>query len=665
MSFALTAQQILGMSLEDVHQLQDTVFSVAYDDGVTVPTRQKEIIFNRHCWRPFFCYPNTPIVSTCTATHVIGNGNFNGDTHKLLLEQTFRHICKHNGLEAYYMKEPLLLAVQMACNDILNSIVHRVSGHVATIDATDYVKLIKDPEIADIHINLKPTPESIDKAYKSIKAYINNTPTSNQFAAAYRSKAINDNQANQCIGPRGFVTDLDRTVFRQPILNGFIRGMATLYELMTESRTAAKSLNANESHISTSEYASRRIQLLSMVITNAIAGDCGSTEYIDFFVTPARFENMRGKYYFDEADQKLKFIKGDETHLINSVVKLRTIFGCKLDNPQHVCSTCLGRISLNFKENTNVGYAMVAFLMEMMSQAILSTKHLTHSVKKALIKLTGDVNKYFYTDEENDIYFNPGTNLKGVSLILPNNRVSKLIDVLNLRHTNISMTKIGELETIGYKDSKGKAGFIEQLNISYKDRNSILTPEFLRYIKTISTSWLAAEGNNTAGNHKNPNIPKIESDARGNFVIPMDGFDITQPVFNNPLKETNIISFVNRVASMIETNKDKITDPVNKLTNIFDAVIDQFKCNISVIETIVYATTSYNAFNGDYRLSRNSTHARCENRGVLFRHRSASQLLVFEEQMKELIPQAPVFFSNKKRMGYPMDVLFVPDKLVS
>lgn len=636
------AREILSLSLVSVHSLEYPIYDVTYDDGTTSTERKKEIIFNRHCWRLFFIHANTPITPNCAVASVLKGGFLDGDTHIKLLEAIFKHICKHNQLKAYKDKEPLLQQVQLAHNDILNNIVHRASSHVATIDATDYTKLIKDPVIKELHSNLRATPESMDKTYKGIKSYINNTPTSNQFAAAYRSKAINDNQANQCIGPRGFISDLDRTVFKQPVMNGFIRGMGNLYELIIESLTAAKSLNANDTHIKTSEYASRRIQLLTMSVTNVVPGDCGSTEYIDFFITPSRLENMKGIYYFDEQQQKLVVIEGNEKHLHNTVIKIRNAFGCQLDNPQHICSTCLGDISLNFKENSNLGYTMTAYLMEKMTQRILSTKHLTHSVKKSSIILEGDVNKYFYTDTENNIYFNRDIDLKGIQLILPNNRMNKLVDVLNLPHTNISLTKVGELETIGYRDTKtSKASVIETLNVSYKDRESIITTEFLKYVKSV----------------------KLESDARGNFVIPMDGFDLNQPVFNNPLKETNLVSFVNRLASMIETNKDKITDPIDKFTHIFDTIIDQLQCNMSVVQTIVYATTTYNTYDGDYRLGRKSQHSKCENSSVLFSHRAASQLMVYQKQIKDVISQAPVFFNNHKRMPHPMDVLFAPDKV--
>ena len=639
---ATPIKDLLSIPRQAIFNIPDQDISILYNDNVEVLTSKKYVVFDRYCHELFLLYPNTPITSQCTIKSVIGSGFYNADTHIRLLETIFKHVCDFNHLQFYYQKEPLLKLIYQTVNNIYNEIVQRVSDSVSTIDATDFVSLVRDDAISTIHKNIKPSPEYVERAYKEIKSYVNNGTIKNRFVQAYRSKAINENQANQCIGPRGFVTDLDRTVFKQPILNGFIRGMGNLYEIITESRTAAKSLNANDTHIKTSEYASRRVQLLTMSVMNVENTDCGSTEYFHMLVTKENLENLKGKYYFDDTTQQLGCINGTEENLIGQILKFRTALRCKTLNPYNVCTTCLGKVSENFKENSNLGYTMTSSLMEKLTQSILSTKHLTHSVKKSLIHLEDSAKKYFHNDQENNIYFNPDINLKGLHIILPNSKMSKLIDVLNLQHTNISLSKVGELDIIAIKDMNHRTPVQETVTVSYKDRLSIITKYFLEYIKSV----------------------KIESDSRGNFVIPLEGFNKEFPIFSNPLKETNIISFVNKIASMIETNKDKVSDPFEKLDTIFNTVIEQFKCNFTVIEVIVYATTTKNAFNNDYRLGRSPTFDKSETKVLLFRHRSASALLVYEDQISELIKQPVTTFSYKHRTKHPMDVLFVGSEVL-
>lgn len=637
------ARELYGKSIEEIRSIPFGHYKVLYEDGVEVTEHPQALLFNRYCWELFNHYPEVPIVSKCGVMACINGGYFNSNTHIKQLETIFNHICETKGITRYIHKDPLLKSCYIIVNRIFNEIVHAVSHYVTTIDAVDFVEVVESPTIKELHSKLTYSPESVDNTYKGIRGYMANSENNNRFIAAYRAKAINDNQANQCIGPRGFVTGLDRTVFRQPIVNGFIRGMGSLYEIMTESLTAAKSLNANDTHIRTSEYASRRIQLLTMVVTTVDTNDCGSTDYLNVYVTEKYLPNLKGKWYKINDTDELKCIEGNEKDLINRMIKMRNIFGCKTHDPSRVCTTCLGKLSESFKENSNLGYTMTASLMEKLTQAILSTKHLTHSVKKSAIKLEGLAEKYFYSNDANDIYFNKDLDLNGMYLILPANKLSKLVDVLSLDHTNVALNKVGELEVVGIRNTRVTPNTQETVNVSYKDRLSTITRSLLQHIKTSD----------------------IESDAKGNFIVPLSNFDKTKPVFSNQLKETNIISFVNKIASMIEATKNTKLSLLDHFFSIVDTVLEQFPCNISVLETIVYATTSYNAADGNYRLARDTPHANYENKSLLFRNRSAAQMLVFEGQYMEMIRNAPVVFSNHYRSNHPMDVLFQPSATIA
>lgn len=638
----LKARDIFITPRGDIWNLANGDYEIELEDGVVVKTHKQAVIFNRYCWDMFELYPNTPITSECEVTTFLGDNYFNISTPVKLLEKIFGHICLINRVHYYQDKEPLLKRAYVISSNIYNEIVHRVSDAVTSIDALDVIELVESEEIKAIHEKLLPIPESVELAYRGIRSYVGDAKTSNVVVDAYRAKAINDNQANQCIGPRGFVTNLDRTVFKLPIMNGFIRGMGNLYELMTESRTAAKSLNATETHIRTSEYASRRIQLLTMSVTSVDNNDCRSTDYMDLYVTEKYLPNLKGKWYVINEGDKLQYIVGDEQHLIGSVIKMRTAFGCKAPDRSKICTKCLGRISENFKENSNLGYTATAFLMEMLTQSILSTKHLTHSVKKSAIKLEGAVEKYFYSTDDNEIFLHKNLDIEHLSLVLPARNLSKLTDVLSLDHTNVALNKVGELENITIRNTSKEPHFNDPVTISYKDRLSTITKHLLLHIK-----------------HSDFTV-----DARGNYIVPLKGFDITKPVFDNQLKETNIITFVNNIASIIEVTKNNKLELQEHFYNLTDTVYDQLSCNISLLEVIVYATTSFNAAEGNFRLGRGSPVSKQTNRSHLFRNRSMSQFFVYESQMKSILNHPVQIFSDYKRSDHPLDVLFVPQDVV-
>lgn len=640
----LSVRQILSIPVEDIFTtITLPEYTVVFDNNEVEVTTSKEIILNRYCWELFYGYVNTPITPLCSVKHILADTYYTSDSHVKILNALFRYICEYNNFISFAQKEELLKRVYYVVNLIFNSLLYKISNHLTTIDSLDYIEIVKMPEIVNIHANIKPHPDSIDKAYKDIKQTLTSIQkSSNRFIHAYKSKSVNENQSNQCIGPRGFITDIDRTVFKQPALSGFIDGLHTLYEFIIESRTAAKALNANDNHIKTSEYTSRRLQLLSMVVENVVTGDCGSTEYFHMLVLPAMLENLKGKYYLDDETNKLVVIQGNETHLINKIIKLRTALGCTLEDSSKICSTCLGEISNNFKANSNLGYTAVSYLMEKATQSILSTKHLTHSVRKSTISLDGLANKYFYVTSDGYLYFNKGVNLNNLKLVLYSNQVTKLVDVLNLTHTKISLNKIGNISTISIIDNNHKNPVSEFMSISYKDRTCILTKELLQYIKST----------------------KLEADTRSNFVIDLSTFDKTQPIFFSPLKEKNIITFVSRLATIIETSNDKQVDPYQKLDLAFNHVIDQFKCNISIIEIIVYATTTQNVFENDYRLGRNSVHPKTEPVNIISKSRSLSQLFVYEDQVKAMYKSGFNIFNTQNRQKHLFDVLFIPHELM-
>jgi len=637
----INVKDILNISKDDIWLIEEKNYNVLHNDGNVVVNNKRHLIFNRYCWELFKLYPNTPITIKSNIVTVLNKNLYNADTHIKLLENIYNEITLFNKLLSYGEKDFLLKSVYKIYNDIYNNIVQRVSDSVFTIDATDFIDVINNEDIKKIHSSIKPVPESIETAYGRIKTVMKKLGSSNRFSMAFNSKAINENQANQCIGPRGFISDLDRTVFKKPVMNGFIRGLDSLYEIMVESRTAAKALNASDTHIVTSEYSSRRIQLLTMSLDTIVFEDCGSTDYMSIYVTPLILENLKGKYYLKE-DNTLGCIVGNETDLVDKVIKVRGVLQCKYPIANKICHVCLGKLAENIKENSNLGYIMTSYLMEKASQSILSTKHLTHSVKKSNIQLEGNANKYFYTDIENYIYFNKDLDLSDLILVLPSNRLNKLVDVLNTEHNNIALNKIGELEELIIIDKRHSTPISEVVLVSYKDRTSILTHSLLNYIKY----------NNV-----------LDTDAKGNFLVNLKNYDISKPVLYNPLKETNIISFVNKITGIIETNKNKLNTPEAKLTALFEHVIDKFKCNISILEVIVYATSVYNPYTYNYSLGRNSEHRASESKHNLFRHRSLGGLFVFEER-KEIVKNASIIFNPRHRINHPMDVLFTPDKVI-
>lgn len=644
------AKDILLTTIDDVWKifgnLTETV-NVLYDDNTIKPSKPKEVIFTRYIWNLYRFTPNVPLLYDHTLTCYLETKTYLASTHIRLLELNYRYIIKTLNLRRYEEKEFLLQESYNIVNTIFNDLLFRISPDVATIDATDFIEIINMPEIKEIHANIEPYPDSIEDAYRKINKHLNNTNNKeNMFIEAYKSKTIDENQANQCIGPRGFVTDVDRTVYKLPVMNGFIKGLDTIYEVAVESRTAAKSLVTNDKLISPSEYTSRRLQLMAMSVERAVFGDCGSNEYMEFMVKEKYLKNLKGIYYLDE-DNILKCIQGNEIHLHDKIIKIRTALGCQLDNPHEVCSTCLGELSLNLPSNSNIGNAFTMRLTKDLTQRLLSTKHITHSVQASVIVLDDLASRYF-TAKEDNLYFHHEVNPSTLSIVIGSQQASRLVDVLNLPHNNIAMSKIGDIEEISiinhgkknnnkennYNNYKSK----ETVNITYNDRVCNITREFFDYIKKHN----------------------IHSDVKGNFVIDMTHWDSKEPIFNMPLKETSVLKFVKNISSIIETEKDKVIDPYEKLDILFTECSKMFNFNLTILQILIYSGTVFDEDIGNYGLARKSKKMKSSTRDIVMKSRSLSQFYSFQNQVEAIFSGDASIFNPAYRQDHPLDIFFDP-----
>lgn len=638
----IRVDEVMSISLTDIWNIEPGRYTLIFDDGQSVPSTMRRIVFNRHLWE-MFVGEQVPIVHQCSLDYVLGeDGVLNTGTHTTCLNNIFKHICAFSGFRYYHQKEHLLKKAVDVTNLIFNNIILNIGQSVVTIKAMDFVTLLEMPEIVEIHSQLEDTPESVEQTHGKLTEFIMKTKKKHPLVLVNQAGVVKNSQFNQCMGPRGYVTDLDRTVFGYGILNGFIRGLHTLYEIATESRTAAKALNAADFSIRESEYTSRRFAITAMVIEQPVPVDCGSTIYRTCLMTRRYLTNMKGKWYVDPETSKLMMINGDEEHLIGQMVKYRHINGCMWHNRKQVCTTCAGALSENLKENTNLGAESVLNFMHDVTQKILSFKHETKSVGGNAVVLEEVASLYFRAGDENELYIKPTPKLKDLRLVLNKNGLDKLMDVLTVSDLDIPMSNIGEVSVVGIVSEDGSISDVA--TISNDDRKANITRELLRYIK---------DDNN-----------KFELDSKGNYVIPLVNWKTGDPLFTIPLKEADTMSFLRELKTMIESTGKRKLSTEDHFFALADLVLGRSNCNFTILEVLAYAITAFNIDDGNFRLSRGSSSIQLAQRDDIFRHRSKGQLLPYEKQLPLLVGKPHEAFSNKYGEGHPLDVQFMPQEML-
>lgn len=638
---SLSCRELLALSREEVYALPDGLYKVSYEDGVVNLIPKVFLEFDRTFWDLYSLFPNTPLISDGTIYGVIGDsGYYNGGTIIKCIDTIYRHICEFNNLRRYSTKEELSRMVYITFNNFFNEFILNASESQATVDITDFVNFIELPEMQEIKEQYDNSPASINNAYKLIKKIVSEGKYDSNLIDSSRCDSARWGSFIQTVGPRGIVTDLDRSVYPIALNEGFVYGLHSLYEIAAESRTAAKALNAAGNSIRKSEYASRRFQLLTMSVERAIFGDCGSRNYMEVVMDERYLKAFIGKWYVIEEGDVLKDIKGNETHLYGKLIKVRNTFGCELPNRHHVCTTCLGRVSENIKENTNLGIKCSQYFMKDVTQGILSLKHNVKSVDGGSLLFDKDTSKVFRSNRFNEIFIRENENLKECSLVLDGQKLYKLGDVLSVESEDIPMVSIGSMTGVGLVDKEGKV--IGEYSIAEDDMPAHITRDLLNYLKDSD----------------------FEVDTRSNYIIPLEKWDPEVAMFKVELKEEDVNAYIAKMEKTVEGTIEKHLPFKEHFFRLVDLILERTSCNVMILEVLCYATSAFNLAEGDLRLGRGSPNLDYAKRNDIFMSRSISQFLIFEKQMQMIRSKPHVVLSLNFRQRHPLDVYIMPKETV-
>jgi hypothetical protein len=508
---------------------------------------------------------------------------------------------------------------------------------------------------------MAPTEAGIASVHGKIKDLIFLDPDFkfNPVANVVQARLASEGQALQCLGPRGFLTDIDSHLFKHPIRRSVMQGLRSMYDTLIESRSAAKALIFSTDPLQKSEYFSRRQQLICQNVQNLHLGDCGSTHYLHWPVREARMEGstkvggdlktIAGKYYLDEETGKLKVIKDTDKHLIGKTLKLRSVVaGCSHPDPYGVCEICYGETALAIPANSNLGHITCVAMTADLGQLILSTKHFDGSSVVEGISLKPHEKKYLTAPlNGSNYYLNPDIKGMDVSLVVAASDAMGLIDVTlvdNVEALNIS--RVSEFDSVVLIVSDKKGPEQVPLTVSVNGRLSNMTHDLLKHIK--QKGWtVSGEGNN--------------------YVIDMTGWDYSLPMFVLPMRHFNMSDHQGEIADMLEAtmndmeHRSNVVHPGSMLIELHDLVNRRLSINLSILEIILYSSMIVSASENDYGLPKPWTNSGIGVKQMLLTKRSLSSTMGYERHRETLTDPSSYTLTN--RMDNVMDVLCVPEIL--
>ena len=653
---------MFSVSCEDFLRGFKTDSQVLFEDGVVATMNYKEIVLLRYLIEPLKAFNTIPLTSDYNIQNYYSNGLYVSATINRVFEAMFKNLVLGNTniRNDRYLLSLVFYDMQKAVLDIYNNVVYNHLECVTSINILYFLEIQYDKRVLDAieHTKKELTAEAVRASHNVLKSVMYESKyDNNPLALGYRSRTYNPNQVNQMLASRGFLTELNSAIFKFPVATSFTIGLYNPYDFTIESRAGAKALFVSTKGIKFSEYTARELQMVTMVVERLVDGDCGSKDYVDWYVKiddvsgKSDLPNMLGKHYYDEVTKTEKIITADDTHLIGKTIKLRTAMKCNHKDKRAVCSACFGELAFSVPLTSSLGHYATAYLTSIISQAILSTKHLAVSAESSKIVLDGDAVRFFMVKDTNKYMFkaNALSKVKSkyyVSIDIDNaygvkDLVYKDMNVYKLDPQRVSRIKSFCIKIVNPNDT------VELINIPVQvnNRAGYFTYEFLQHI--IDQGFILTDENT--------------------YDIPLDNWDTKNHFIVLPEIEFNFLALATYIKNELKyMTKDKAGNIVETqeslLQKLFYIVNRKLNINIALLEVIIYAFSVKDGKNGNYDLARGTKDPELRRIADLLFGRSLGAGYGYENLLDNILN--PKSFNGNNSVDHVLDSLLKPKETV-
>ena len=657
----LSARKLLSASTQELKEKLGGNFIVVFEDGVEVETCDIEVIYSSYVWDMFRQYPLAPITSKHFIKAILGGKPAGSGTHTKFMREVLWHIHDHYqtiGLEVDM--ELLSKMVVNISNQIYNDGTLELPEEALTTDFLDYIELAEYPPMVKILQTLeKPnvTEEDIDAANKAAQdLFMKDKGIShNQLIQAVRSGLVRMNQMLQCTVVRGFVFNVNDRIFAEPSLGNFGRGYKDWYSAFIDSRTISVSLNSSLKLLPDTEYGSRKLQILDMTVETVYDTDCGSQEYLPYLIRPDRpgrkgdFNNWLGKYFLDEEQGVVRELTNKDTHLIGKTLQFRSVLGgCKHPDPHGICRVCYSSQAKVIPKHTNIGHASAAYLMQILVQLSLSTKHVINSASAKKISLSDSYSQFIKAGSDGYSYvLAKQPKGKTVELIVHPSNVGDIAILGKTKMvTSLVPDQISEISYLKLKYTKGEDVETVDVMVELEKRKASFTHLALSYIRDNG----------------------FTRDRDGNYVFDFTNFPPGQSFLALPKQVFNTSDHAAAILTLIQgaaTDRKKRASEDSLATyfhELYEMVNEKLDVSAHILEIIVYGASVRNSDAGDFRLPKAGTSAEMGILSKTVPGRSAGPAMAFERHAGFIFSTA--LFSPKNLSSHLFDVFVMPQETV-
>lgn len=390
-----------------------------------------------------------------------------------------------------------------------------------------------------------------------------------------QADCLNQTQLTQmfvAVGPR---MTINNVVMDHVMKRSYLNGLENVGDLIAEGEIANKALIYKKKFVGVSGYMSRESNLLCQGLhVDYDTEDCGTTHYINYNVKSEKHLDLIISKNIILPNGKLHEVTKDDTNLIGTVVKLRSIICCAHKNPGYVCKKCYGN-PMYFKRRMDIGGAVSNEVINKLSNAVMAVKHQTTT---NTIVFNNEILLKYFNLEEGKLIFKrlDEKDIENLSFAFEKEYIEDFKDRVNNDDYDYDDEELEDMESDEDDlDSKTEASITSKMINNLRLVVKKYDPETEDYIEekteivTDGSFLVLSEEMMTPSNLKMFDIPIDSDDAYLRF----DSIKPGTPIFNVKYITQETSKYLKDLKSIIERSKpnwwyNDIDTPLNEFVDL-------------------------------------------------------------------------------------------------
>lgn len=223
----LSVRALVNATTEELMDDLSGRFIIVFEDGEEIESTDLEAIYTSFGWEVYRAHPHAKITSKCHIRKIAKISAVGSSAHIPMFEAACWDVATQYeklGLPVDFDKIAEIIFTQN--NNLYNYGAVALPGKAQTTDILDYREVYQHPGVKEILAGLKPDQDVFKNSSKRLTEIVmhDESLAHNQLIRAARTGLVRMHQFIQCLLVRGFVSDLDNMIFREPAMGNYMTG---------------------------------------------------------------------------------------------------------------------------------------------------------------------------------------------------------------------------------------------------------------------------------------------------------------------------------------------------------------------------------------------------------------------------------------------------------